>query len=81
MYAVQYQAEGPIEEYLPILTGVLSLVLAFAAILSWRKGLVLETWQCALPAIVFSIVMFARRQMTPLDVEGLERLRYVYKGA
>lgn len=81
MYAVQYQAEGPIEEYLPILTGALVVTLAMVGMLAWKRDLGAEAWRCWLPSIVFGIVMFARRQMAPLDVEGLERLRYVYKGA
>jgi len=81
MYRLQYQAEGPIEEYLPWLNGGLCGVLAFIAVLEWRKGRVDAAWRSAVPGIIFVIVMSARRQMRPLDVDGLERLRYEYKGA
>lgn len=34
-----------------------------------------------LPAVIFILILIARSQLKPVDVEGLDRLRYRYKGA
>ena len=81
MYKVRGDDGGPIEQYLVILNLVLSGMVALAAIVAWKKGLAEEAWRGILPATVFAIVMIARRQIAPLDVDGLEKLRYQYKGA
>jgi len=78
VYAVQYQAEGPIEEYLPWLNGAVGMFLAVSA---WFDGRVESAWRNVLPAAIFAVIMVVRRQMRPVDVEGLERMRYQYKGA
>jgi len=81
VYALHYQADGPIEEYLPWMNGALGAVLSFMAWADYRRGRPEDVWKGLLPAVVFAIIMFARTQMRPLDVGGLERLRYGYKGA
>jgi len=81
VYALHYQADGPIEEYLPWLNGVMSALLAMMAGVDYRRGRPEDMWRGLLPGMIFAIVMFARTQMRPLDVAGLERLRYGYKGA
>ncbi|KAF1811112.1 hypothetical protein P152DRAFT_450688 [Eremomyces bilateralis CBS 781.70] len=40
-----------------------------------------EFWSAGLPAVVFCLALFVRGQLRPVDVEGLRRLRYPYKGA
>ncbi|GAB7348117.1 hypothetical protein MBLNU459_g6136t1 [Dothideomycetes sp. NU459] len=80
MYAAA-DARGPVDKYLASLVALLSAVVALAAVVAWRKGFVDEAWRGVLPGAIFLIVMFARSQMAPLDVQGLERLKYNYKGA
>jgi len=81
LFRTQAHPDGPIEEYLPWLNAALSSIMALAAVLAWRKGLLDEALRNALPAAVFVVVVIARRQMAPLDIAELERLRYEYKGA
>lgn len=83
LYLMRGQDDGPINQYLPWLDGALGAFIALLGLLSWRKGAIDagDTWRAVLPGIIFAVVMLAREQLAPLDVDGLERLKYDYKGA
>ncbi|KAF2100802.1 hypothetical protein NA57DRAFT_74398 [Rhizodiscina lignyota] len=69
--------------YIFILNAVLCAVLALQSILAGRGGRKQEeVWPPGwLPGCVFALVMVARVQLKPVDVEELEKLKYHYKGA
>ncbi|KAG8631696.1 hypothetical protein KVT40_000836 [Elsinoe batatas] len=79
--ALLAEMETPVALYLPILNGVLAGVLALFGVVLWRKGDVVGGLWGVVPAAVYAVVMMARRELVPLDIEGLERMRYEYKGA
>jgi hypothetical protein len=65
--------------YVPALNAVLSGLLALQATLVRRDTSVWPpTW---VPAAVFWLVLIVRYILRPVDVAGLERMRYQYKGA
>jgi hypothetical protein len=71
--------KGPLEAWLPILNDTITAILALGAIA--LKGRVEEVWFFFMPGLVNLIVRYARWQMASVDVDGLEGLRYRYKGA
>ncbi|KXT17598.1 hypothetical protein AC579_10136 [Pseudocercospora musae] len=80
----QYQieaAKGPVEKYLPWMNGVLVGILGLAAIVSYGKGNVEDVGREILPAAMFGLIMFVRKQLAPLDLEELQKARYELKGA
>lgn len=65
--------------YMPLLNAVLSGVLALQSVVSKRGP---QLWPPAwVPAAVFWLILAVRYMLRPVDVEGLEKLRYGYKGA
>lgn len=75
-------ADRSVRRHIVPLNGVLSAVLAVREGLAgtgWREGL--AGGGGYVPAFVFLLVLVARTQLRPVDVGGLERLRYRYKGA
>ncbi|KAB2575074.1 hypothetical protein BFW01_g8314 [Lasiodiplodia theobromae] len=70
--------DGPVEKFLPLLNLALCLVV-------WLKSRTAKDevagWEGGLPTLVFVLVFLVRSQLAPIDVAGLERLRYGYKGA
>ncbi|KAK3722791.1 hypothetical protein LTR37_002363 [Vermiconidia calcicola] len=80
MYRVEAD-NGPVEKYLVYLNAALAGLLLVASALSWRRGLGEDAWREALPAIIFSLMMFVRQQLAPLDLEELQKARYDFKGA
>lgn len=81
MYQTRDNGDGPVEQYLVLLNAVLSGAVAVAAMVAWNRGLAAEAWRGVLPAAIFGVVIIARTQMAPVPFDGLERLRYEYKGA
>lgn len=93
----QVEAEkGPVENYLVYLNASLAGLLLLAAVVSWKKELREAAWKEALPSststlgdfsakltktVVFALIMFARQQLAPVDLEDLQKARYEYKGA
>ncbi|KAK0251882.1 hypothetical protein LTS16_000639 [Friedmanniomyces endolithicus] len=73
--------DGPIKQYLAYLSAALATLLLLAAVLSWRRGVYEEALRQALPAVVFGLTMFVRQQLAPLDLEDLQKARYLLKGA
>ena len=74
-------ADGPVEQYLAYLSAALAALLLLAAVLSWGRGVYEEALKQALPAVIFSLTMFVRQQLAPLDLEDLQKARYQLKGA
>lgn len=74
-------AKGPLEHFLVWLNAGLVGLLELAAVLSWRRGGLEDAWRESLAGIVFTLAMFARWQLAPLDFEELQRARYELKGA
>lgn len=72
--------DGPAGKWLPVLNGVLAVVLAIGGVGMWQKDAGEGAW-AVMPGVIYGLVMVARRELVPLDVEGLERLRYEYRGA
>ncbi|KAL1304746.1 hypothetical protein AAFC00_003687 [Neodothiora populina] len=72
---------GPAERFIVLLNALLCLVLGLVAVVAWRRGSVEGFWRGVLPGAIFSVILFARSQMTAVDVVELERLKYNYKGA
>lgn len=70
--------DGPVERFLPLLNMALCLVVWLESLAAKAK---VEGWEGYLPAIVLVLVFVVRSQLAPVDVVGLERLRYGYKGA
>ncbi|GME28066.1 hypothetical protein GTA08_BOTSDO01164 [Neofusicoccum parvum] len=70
--------DGPVEKFLPLLNVALCLVVWLE---SWAAAEKVEGWEGLLPALVLGLVFLVRSQLAPVDVAGLERLRYGYKGA
>ncbi|KAK0347704.1 polarity establishment/cellular polarization [Friedmanniomyces endolithicus] len=68
-------ADGPVEQYLAYLSAALAALLLLAAVLSWRRGVYEEALKQALPAVIFSLTMFVRQQLAPLDLEDLQKAR------
>ncbi|KAL9129092.1 MAG: hypothetical protein Q9217_002364 [Psora testacea] len=66
----------PLQQYLSLLNGGLSLLLSFSAYsLKGKHGVHEGFWLlCFLPVAVFSIIMLARRLMLSVDVGELEKL-------
>ncbi|KAI4846319.1 hypothetical protein E4T44_05127 [Aureobasidium sp. EXF-8845] len=79
--ASMIDSRGPLDIALPWLNAALTVVLALSGVLAWRRDLLDEAWRAFLPAAIFSVTMYARSQLVPLDVASLERLKYNYKGA
>ncbi|PNS14127.1 hypothetical protein CAC42_6640 [Sphaceloma murrayae] len=72
---------SPVSKYLPWMNGGLAGVLALFGVLLWTRGDLVGAIWAALPAAIYIVVMVARNDLVPLDIEGLERMRYEYKGA
>lgn len=75
---------GPVERYVAVLAGALNAVMALRGWAEVRRGA--ATWGregiwAVLPGVVWVVVLAARTQLRPVDVTGLEELRYRYKGA
>ncbi|KAH7058591.1 hypothetical protein B0J12DRAFT_650832 [Macrophomina phaseolina] len=70
--------DGPVERFLPLLNLALCLVVWLESLAAKAK---VEGWEGYLPAIVLVLVIVVRSQLAPVDVAGLQRLRYGYKGA
>ncbi|QDS76646.1 hypothetical protein FKW77_008136 [Venturia effusa] len=74
---------SPLKEHLDHLNVGLSVVLLLFAWRAKQMGTRKddELYLSLLPGVVFLIIFVARRQLRPVDVQELERLRYGYKGA
>ncbi|KAF2223500.1 hypothetical protein BDZ85DRAFT_110257 [Elsinoe ampelina] len=79
--ALLAEMETPVALYLPVLNAGLAGALALFGTVLWRKGDVVGGLWGVVPAAVYAVVMVARRELVPLDIEGLEKMRYEYKGA
>lgn len=64
--------------YIPALNAGLSGILALQAALSTKTTLWPPIW---VPAVVFWVILVVRYMLRPVDVTGLEKMRYRYKGA
>jgi hypothetical protein len=82
---INIEIDGPVEMYLPYLDGAISGLLLLA---SWslkgrpdsQEGL----WAfLLLPAVIFAIVMVARKSMADVEagITQLDGMKYNYKGA
>ncbi|GAM82866.1 hypothetical protein ANO11243_008520 [Dothideomycetidae sp. 11243] len=81
VWGVPVDGDGPLEEWLPRLNGLLAGLLGVAGLVAWSKGnAMIATW-AGVPLVVYVVVMVAGRELRPLDFEGLERLKYEYRGA
>ncbi|KAF2441798.1 hypothetical protein P171DRAFT_366171 [Karstenula rhodostoma CBS 690.94] len=80
---VPYISEGTAEvvaRYIVFANGALCAVLAVAEVLqgrAWGEGMTVRGGY--LPGLVFTVVMFARRELRAVDMSELERLQYQSK--
>ncbi|KAF2142413.1 uncharacterized protein K452DRAFT_297705 [Aplosporella prunicola CBS 121167] len=72
------ESGSPIERSIGYLNGALCAVVALS---SWAAGTRVSPWEGYLPGLILGLVYLVRSQLAPVDVAGLERLRYGYKGA
>ena len=72
---------GPVDRYLPVLNGVLAGVLGIRGVVVWRGGDGVAGGWGVVPLVIYGVVMVARHELRPVDIDGLEKLRYEYKGA
>ncbi|KAF2155630.1 hypothetical protein K461DRAFT_78533 [Myriangium duriaei CBS 260.36] len=72
---------GPVERYLPSLNGGLAGVLGLYGFVAWGRGETLSAVWGLMPLVIYAVVMVARYELRPVDIKGLERLRYEYRGA
>jgi hypothetical protein len=70
-----------LNKYIDHLNAGTCVVLALQALRAKRQGLTDEVWLAVLPSLVFLLLYLARSQLKPVDVRGLEKLKYGYKGA
>ncbi|KAI4169597.1 MAG: hypothetical protein LQ348_007248 [Seirophora lacunosa] len=77
------EGEGPIRRYITYLNGGLSVLVGLNAFhFTGKEGVHDGFWLfCLLPSAVFSLVILMRRTMLSVDIDGLEKLKYPYKGA
>ncbi|KAF2672802.1 hypothetical protein BT63DRAFT_475403 [Microthyrium microscopicum] len=78
------EKDGPLETWLMPLNAMLACVLTISGVAGMQNGL--SGWEdgegmLILPFVVFIIVMVGRATLAPIDVDGLEKLKYNYKGA
>ncbi|KAL8645064.1 MAG: hypothetical protein Q9210_006915, partial [Variospora velana] len=83
MNPATFDGQGPIRRYLTYLNGGLGILVGLNAFrFRSQDGVHDGFWLfCVLPSAVFFIVFLARRTMFSVDIEGLEKLKYPYKGA
>ncbi|KAF4548057.1 Hypothetical protein D9617_32g091770 [Elsinoe fawcettii] len=79
--ALLAEMNTPVAQYLPLLNGGLAGILALFGLILWRRGDLVGAIWGVVPAAVYMITTVARRELVPLDIEALERMRYEYKGA
>ncbi|KAL8726262.1 MAG: hypothetical protein Q9166_006808 [cf. Caloplaca sp. 2 TL-2023] len=74
---------GPFLQYGPYLNGGLGSLVGLNAILIDDKEISHGGFWllCLLPIAVFLIVILVRRVMLSVDIQGLEKLKFPYKGA
>ena len=72
---------GPLRKYIDQLNAGLCVLLALQALRAKTRGLTDEVWLAVLPSLVFLLLLLAKSQLKPVDIEGLEKLKYGYKGA
>ncbi|KAK8204285.1 hypothetical protein BKA81DRAFT_361743 [Phyllosticta paracitricarpa] len=70
--------DGPLERYIGLLNAFVAGVVALNC---WAAGDRVGEWEGWVPGIVLGLVFLVRSQLAPVDVAGLEKLRYGYKGA
>lgn len=73
--------ESPVAKYLPWMNGGLASVLGLLGVLLWSRGDVIGAIWALVPGAIYVVVMVARNDLVPMDIEALERMRYEYKGA
>jgi len=69
---------SPVNVYLPILNTGMAVVLGIISYMLWMRNDVF-VWTI-LPTIIYIIIMIVRRVLVPLDIEGLEKMKYLLKG-
>ncbi|KAF2759451.1 hypothetical protein EJ05DRAFT_298615 [Pseudovirgaria hyperparasitica] len=75
--------DGPINRHIVALNGALSTVLGLRAFVEgrrtgWAEG---EGLLGVLPLVIYLLIVLVRWHLKPIDIEGLEKMRYGYKGA
>ncbi|KAL9016968.1 MAG: hypothetical protein Q9185_005707 [Variospora sp. 1 TL-2023] len=78
-----FDGQEPIRRYLTYLNGGLSILVGLNAFRFRNKEGVHDGFWLffVLPSAMFFIVVLAKRTMLSVDIEGLEKLKYPYKGA
>ncbi|KAH8601027.1 hypothetical protein B0O99DRAFT_610118 [Bisporella sp. PMI_857] len=76
-----YEAQGPLEKYLPYLNGVLCILLGILGTVFRARE---EVWRGFgwVPGVIYGVVLVGKVVMAGVDPEGeLKGLRYEFKGA
>ncbi|KAI4137920.1 MAG: hypothetical protein LQ341_004909 [Variospora aurantia] len=83
MNSATFDGQRPIRRYLTYLNGGLSILVGLNAFrFRSKEGVHDGFWLFfVLPSAMFFIVVLAKRTMFSVDIEGLEKLKYPYKGA
>ncbi|TKX18534.1 hypothetical protein C1H76_9323 [Elsinoe australis] len=79
--AMLVDMESPVAKYLPRMNGGLASVLGLLGVLLWSRGDTIGAIWAVVPGAIYAVVMVARNDLVPMDIEALERMRYEYKGA
>jgi len=82
--SLETDPNGPVQMYLPALSGILTTALALVSVLTLWKSDLEAAWRGALPCLIWGVVMVARAILGDGEegaVEGLEGLRFELKGA
>ncbi|KAF2840764.1 hypothetical protein M501DRAFT_1014762 [Patellaria atrata CBS 101060] len=79
--SIEIDSVGPLAKYLVYLNGMLSMMAFLNSWAATRKTGGDYILQGVIPGFIFILFMIVRIQLRPVDVDGLERLKYHYKGA